>query len=114
MASGGDDEVEVEEKPIGELFGQLIDEGKAYAKAELGLAKATAEAKADEFKWPAILLFSALLFAQAAVTVTAVTIAISLATLIGPLAGGVVAILASAGAAWLLYSMAINKLKAGK
>ena len=32
MAGGGDDEVEVEDKPIGELFGQLIDEGKAYAE----------------------------------------------------------------------------------
>jgi hypothetical protein len=111
MVSGGEDEVE--ERPIGELFGQLIDESKAYAKAELGLAKASAEAKADEYKWPAILLFSALLFAQAAVTVAAVTIAISLATLIGPLAGGLVATLAAAGVAWLLYSVAINRLKAG-
>ena len=40
--------------PIGELFGQLIDEGKAYAKAELDLAKAIAEAKAEAVKMPAI------------------------------------------------------------
>ncbi|MFL6724538.1 MAG: phage holin family protein [Sphingomicrobium sp.] len=111
MTSGGEDEVD--EKPIGELFGQLIDEGKAYAKAELGLAKATAEAKADEFKWPAILLFSALLFAQAAVTVAAVTVVMALAPLVGPLAGGIVAILLAAGAAWLLYMAAINRMKAG-
>ena len=32
-----------DEKPIGELFGRLIDEGKAYAKAELGLVKAIAK-----------------------------------------------------------------------
>jgi len=114
MANGGEDEVEVEEKPIGELFGQLIDEGKAYAKAELGLARATAEAKADEYKWPAILLFSALLLAQAAVTVAAVTVAMSLATLVGPLAGGVIAVLVTAGVAWLLFSIAIGKLRAGK
>jgi hypothetical protein len=60
MASGGDEEVE--ERPIGELFGQLIDEGKAYAKAELGLAKASAEAKADAAKKPALLGAASLLF----------------------------------------------------
>jgi hypothetical protein len=111
MADGGDDE---DERPIGELFGQLIDEGKAYAQAELGLAKASAEAKADEFKWPAVMLFSALLFAQAAVTVAAVTAALALATLIGPLAGGLVAILLTAGVAYLLYAAAMARLKAGK
>ena len=106
MTDGGE---EVEEKPIGELFGRLIDEGKAYAKAELGLARASAEAKADQVKLPAILLFSALLFARAAVTV-----ALALATVIGPLAGGLVAVALAAGAAWLLYSAGIARLKAGK
>jgi|SRR6186997_1955205 len=111
MADGGGDE---DERPIGELFGQLIDEGKAYAQAELGLAKASAEAKADEFKWPAVMLFSALLFAQAAVTVAAVTVALALATLIGPLAGGLIAILLTAGVAYLLYAAGMARLKAGK
>jgi small ligand-binding sensory domain FIST len=110
MATGG--EIDEDEKPIGELFGQLIDEGKAYARAELGLAKASAEAKADELKWPAILIFSALLFAQAAGTVAAVTIALALATLIGPLAGGIIAILLAAGAAYLLYAAGMARLKA--
>jgi hypothetical protein len=110
MASGG---VEEDEKPVGELFGQLIDEGKAYAQAELGLAKASAEAKADQLKMPVILLFTSLLFAQAAVTVAAVTIALALAaTPIGPLAGGVIAILLAGGAAYLLFSIGLAKLKA--
>lgn len=109
MARGGIDE---EDKPIGELFGRLIDEGRAYATAELGLAKASAEAKADQLKWPAILLFGALLFAQAAVTVMAVTIALALATLVGPLAGGLVAVIAATGVAYLLYSLAMARLKA--
>ena len=60
MTDGGDEDVE--EKPIGELFGKLIDDGKAYAKAELGLAKATAEAKANAAKKPALLGGAALLF----------------------------------------------------
>jgi len=111
MIDGGDEE---DEKPIGELFGQLIDEGKAYAKAELGLAKASAEAKADELKWPAILLFSALLFAQAAATVAAVTVALALAPLIGALPGGIVAFVLAAGAAYLFFALAMAKLKAAK
>jgi len=111
MTDGGDEE---DEKPIGELFGQLIDEGKAYAKAELGLAKASAEAKADEIKWPAILLFSALLFAQAAVTVAAITVAAALAGVIGRIPGGIVAFLLTAGVAYLLFAVAMAKLKAAK
>jgi hypothetical protein len=111
MSGGGDDE---DEKPIGELFGQLIDESKAYAEAELDLARASAEAKAGELKWPAILLFSALLFAQAAVTVAAVTVALALATLIGPLAGGIIAAALAAGAAYLLYATGMARLKATK
>ena len=109
MARGGIDE---EEKPIGELFGRLIDEGKAYARAELGLARASAEVKAEHYKWPAILLFCALLFGQAAVTVLAVTVALALATLIGPLAGGLLAVLFAAGIAYLLYLAAMARLKA--
>ena len=38
--NGNDDE-----RGLGELVTQLIDEGKAYARAEFDLAKATAKAK---------------------------------------------------------------------
>ena len=103
-----------DERPIGEIVHQLLDEGKAYAKAEFDLAKATAEAKADEYKWPAIYFFAALLFAQAAVTVLAVTIALALATIIGPLAGGLVAVLVAGGAAGGLAWLGVNKIKGAK
>ena len=86
MANGGDDEVE--EQPIGELFGQLIDEGKAYAKAELGLAKATAEAKAEAAKKPALLAAAALLFLIAGVGRPVHDAGLALAPLIGPLPAG--------------------------
>lgn len=100
-----------DERPIGEVVHQLIDEAKAYAKAEVELAKAEALAKAAEFKLPAILLFTALLFAQAAVTVLAVTVALTLAPLIGPLGGGLVAVLLAGGAAVLLGWLGMQKLK---
>ena len=99
MDRGGIDD---EEKPVGELFSKLIDEGKAYAKAEIGLAKATAEAKADSAKKPIIVGFAALLFLQSATTVLAVTVGLAPATLIGPLAGGLIATVIALGIAAVL------------
>ena len=109
MASAGLDQ---DEQPIGELFGRLIDQGKGYARAEVGLAKAVATAKADAIKLPAILLGTALLFAIAGVVVFCMTIALALATLIGPLAGGLVATLIAFGIAAALALIARNKLRA--
>ena len=101
-----------DEKPIGELFGRLIDEGKAYAKAEIGLVRAQAEVKADSFKLPALLGAAALLFLVAAVVVLVMTIANALATLIGPLAGGLAATLVALGVAGGLALLAKRKLDA--
>jgi hypothetical protein len=109
MATGGEED---EEKPIGELFGRLIDEGKAYAKAELGLAKASAEAKADAAKKPALYGAGALMFLLAGVVVLCMTLALALATLVGPLAGGLIASLATFGVAYALFYLA--RREAGK
>lgn len=100
------------ERPIGELFGQLIDEGKAYARAELGLARAAAEAKADAARKPALLGAAALLFLVAGVIVLCMTLALTLATLIGPLAGGLLASLVAFAVAYGLFSWA--RQEAGK
>ena len=110
MAVGGEDEVE--EKPIGELFGRLVDEGKAYAKAEFGLARATAEAKAEAAKMPVLLGAASLLFLIAGVVVLCMTLALALATLVGPLAGGLIASLVTFGIAYGLFLWA--KQEAGK
>lgn len=101
MDKGGEEEVE--ERPIGELFEQLIDQGKAYARAEFGLAKATAEAKADAAKKPAVLGAAALLFLIAGVVVLCMTMALALATLVGPLAGGLIASLITFALAYSLF-----------
>ena len=103
MANGG---LEDKEKPIGELFGQLIDDGKAFGKAELGLAKASAQAKADAAKLPALLGAAAVLFVIAGVVVLCMTMALALATLVGPLAGGLIATVVTFAVAGLLGWMA--------
>lgn len=107
MASVG---IEPDEPPIGELVSRLIDQGKGFARAEVGLAKAIATAKADAIKIPAILLAAALLFVIAGVVVFCMTIAMALATLVGPLAGGLIATVIAFGIAGLLAFLAVKKL----
>ena len=72
---------------------QLIDEGKAYARAEIGLAKAIAGAKAKALAMPAAMFGAAFICALAAVTALAVGVVIALAKFIGPLAAGFVGML---------------------
>jgi putative superfamily III holin-X len=87
------------ERPIGELVSELIDEGKAYARAEIDLAKAIATAKAKALALPAALFGVAFILALAAVTALAVGVVIALETFIGPLAAGFVGMLIFAGLA---------------
>ncbi|HUP66918.1 MAG TPA: phage holin family protein [Sphingomicrobium sp.] len=87
------------ERPVGELVHQLIEEGKAYARAEIGLLKAIGSAKAKAFVLPTILFGAALICALAAVTALAVGVVLALARLIGPLAAGFIGMLVFAGIA---------------
>ncbi|MEO6579542.1 MAG: phage holin family protein [Sphingomicrobium sp.] len=104
---------DADEAPIGELFGRLIDDGKAYAKAEVGLVRARAEAQADRAKLPAILGAGALAFAFAGVIALVLTMVLSLASLIGPLAGGLLATLITLVIAGGLALAASKSWKAG-
>src|SRR4051812_25387701 len=81
------------ERPVGELVHQLIEEGKAYALAEIGLLKAIAAAKGKALALPAALFGLALVFALAAISALALGVVIALAALIGPLAGGLAGML---------------------
>ena len=100
-----------DDRPIGELVHQLVEEGKAYAQAELGVAKAIASAKAGSLKVPAILLAAALLFAQAAVTVLAVAVFLGLVALMGPILAGLLAFLIFAAGAGAMAWFGIQKAK---
>lgn len=104
------DEPLPDDRPIGEIVGQLIDEAKAYASAEIDLAKLKAAAEARRFVRPAALGAAALLFVMGAVVVLGVTIALALASLIGPLAGGLIAVVVMLGFAGLLGLMARQAL----
>ena len=90
------------ERPIGELVHELIEEGKAYAQAELGLAKAIASAKAKALVVPAGLFVVAFILALAAIVALAVGVVIALVKFLGPLLAGFVGLLIFAGLAGLL------------
>ena len=77
-----------EERAIGELVHELIENGKAYARAEIDLAKAIATAKGKALILPAALFGAAFTFALAAVTALAVGVVVELAKFIGPFAAG--------------------------
>ena len=99
------------DRPVGELVHELIEDGKAYARAEVGLVKAMASAKVNAIKLPAILFGIAFLLSLAAITALAVGVAMGLATLIGPLAGGIAAFLLFAAVAGGLAWYGVGRLR---
>lgn len=99
------------ERPIGELVHELIENGKAYARSEIDLAKAIATAKGKALIVPAAMFGAAFIFALAAVTALALGVAIALETFIGPLAAGFVGMLIFAAIAGLLGWAGYSRLR---
>lgn len=99
------------ERPIGELVHELVEEGKAYARAEIDLAKTIAAGKAKSLAVPAGLLAAALFIAMAALNALALGVVLALAGLIGPLAGGIAGLLIFAAIAGGLAWYAIGRAR---
>ena len=95
------------ERPLGELVQELVDEGKAYARAELDVVKAIAAAKGKALVIPAMLFGIAFVLSLAAVTALAAGLVMALAKFVGPLAGGFLGLLIFAvmagGCGWYGY-----------
>ncbi len=81
------------EPAIGELVHELIEESKAYARAEIDLAKAIVNAKIKALPLVAALFGGAFIAALAAIVALAVGVVIALAKFIGPLAAGFIGML---------------------
>lgn len=103
--------VKKDDEPIGELLGQLIDDAEAYARAELKVVRAVAEAKLEALKRPSLLLAASLFFAQSALTVLAVAVAMGIAPFIGPVAAGLIAFLIFGGIGAALIWVGWSKLR---
>jgi len=99
------------ERPIGDLVHELVEETKAYAKAELDLAKAIATAKGKALALPAGLLAAALFVGLAAINALAVGVVIALAKFLGPLLAGIVGLVIFAAIAGALAWYAIERAR---
>ena len=96
------------EESIGELVGRLVEDGRSYAEAELKLAKAIAEYRAQRAGRALALLAGAVLLGLSAATALVLGAVLGLAHYMGPLLAGllVAAILAGGG-----YALAAAGLK---
>jgi hypothetical protein len=99
------------ERPIGELVHELIEEGKAYARAEVELLKVIAAAKGRALAWPAALFGIAILAALAGMVALAVGLVLALARFVGPLLGGIAGLLIFAAIAGGLGWYGAQRLK---
>jgi hypothetical protein len=96
---------QVSEPPIGELFGRLGEDGRAFVQAEIGLVKAIARHRIGGARNGMIALVAGILLLNAALIALVVSIALALAPLVGPLLGGIitfvgVAVIAALVARW--------------
>jgi hypothetical protein len=99
------------ERPVGELVHELIEQGKAYARAEIGLVRAIATAKGKALALPAALFGVAVICAIAAIAALALGVVLALKTFIGPLAAGFVGMLIFGAIAGLLGWYGYQRLR---
>lgn len=93
---------EPRDESIGELFNRLVEDGRAYARAELDLVKQIARHRAAKAKSGAILLGVGITLLLCSLTALVLALVLGLATLIGPFGAGMVVFLVLAVAGGLL------------
>ena len=99
------------EQSIGEAIGQVLDDGRAYAQAELDLFKLRAQAEVDRYRKAAVLGGVASALALAALVAFAMTLVIGFARLLGPFGGGAAAVLLLALGAYAFFSLARSAIE---
>lgn len=100
----------VDDRSIGDSIGQLFDDGRAYAEAELRLLRVKAELEVDRYRRAAVFAAAAAALALAALVAFAMTLVIGFARLIGPFGGGAAAVAILGLAAFVLFNMAKQRI----
>ena len=100
------------EAAIGDLFGRLADEGKAYVQAEIALYKAIAARRADAAKYGAVAIAAAIVLLNAALVALMVLVGVGIAIHLGPIVAGLIVFAAAAVIALLLLRFGAARLKA--
>ncbi len=104
--SGPDDD-----RPIGELIGRLVDDGRDYARSEAELWKARGLAEIGRYRQAAIFGALGAALALAALVAFAMTLVIGFARLIGPFGGGAAAVAILGLGAYILFNLARQQLE---
>lgn len=99
------------DRSFGELASRLVDDAKAYVRAEIDLAKAIAAEKARSLQLSVILFAVAALVAIGAVSALFVAIFIVLAMLMPPVLAGLLTFLVTGGLAAGLGWLGVRKLR---
>lgn len=100
------------ESSIGELFGRLAEDAKAFARAEVALYRAVAVRRAGLARNGAIALVAALFLVNAALIALLVGFAMQLAEWVGPALGGLIVFLVVAAIGFGLVRYGAGKLTA--
>lgn len=100
-----------EDRPIGELVSQLVDEGKSFARAEVALYKAKGQLAAKRSGMAAGLGGAALVLVIGTVGALLVGLILTLETLVGPLAATLIVVVAALALAGVLAMMAYSRFK---
>ena len=99
-----------DDRSIGEMIGQILDDGRSYAQAEIDLAKVRAKAEVNRYRRAAMLGGAAAALALAALVAFAMTLVIGFARWFGPFGGGAAAVLILALAAFGLFNLARSSI----
>ena len=97
---------------IGDLFSELVADGRTLVSAEVNLYKQIARYRVGKAKNGAIALVAAGLLAYAALIAFLVGVVIGLADLIGPVLGGLAVLAVSGIVAFLLVRYGAGKMAA--
>jgi fatty acid desaturase len=100
------------EPTVGELFGRLADEGKAFARAEANLYRTIAMRRVGLAKNGAVALVAALFLVNAALVALMVGLALQIAKWTGPALGGLILFVVVATLGFVLVRYGIGKLGA--
>jgi hypothetical protein len=99
-----------QEDGIGDLVHRLVEDGKAYARAEVDLYKTIGTEKVRSLKTPVILLVTAVLLAHAAFLALVATLFVALALVMNDALAGLVTVLILGALAGITGYLGVKRL----
>jgi hypothetical protein len=99
------------EESIGDLFGRLIEDGRAYAEAELALVKAIAEYRAIRARRAFVALAAGAFLLVSAMTALVIGAVTGLSQYMSPFLSGLLVAAVLAGGGYLLVNSGVTGIK---